>query len=335
MSGRWKIAVGVVALVALAAAWIVWRWTRTPYGPMDLGAAIVIRAMPGGPIELTPEARARANSWTARFMGDGAEVGEIVETTFPGPAGERRARVYVPEGDGPFPLVYWIHGGGWWMGDELEYWDGAITPMVRDVPAVVVSPDYRLSPEHPFPAAVEDCWAGLLWSVGRAATWGADPTRLAVMGGSAGGNLAAVMAQRARDAGGPPIRLQVLVVPAVDFSSDATESERLFSDGYGLRGLDAMRAAYVPNEADRAHPWASPLLLPDFSGLPPALVVTAQFDPLRDEGEMYAERLRAAGVDARVHRFDGAIHGMLGSPGKMAQSQAMTIEALRGALGSR
>ena len=321
---------GVVAITAAT----LWSWTRTPYGPMDLGAAIVIRTMPSGLIEVTSETRAIANAWTARFMGEGDPIGEILETTFPGPAGPRRVRVYRPEGEGPFPMVLWIRGGGWWMGDALELWDGRITPIVREVPAVVVSPDYRLAPEHPFPAAVEDCWASLLWSIEHAAEWGADPRRVAVMGASAGGNLAAVMALRARDAGGPVLRLQVLTVPSVNLGGAPTESSRLFSEGYGLNGITVMRDAYLPRQADRSHLWASPLLADDLSGLAPALIVTAQFDPLRDEGEAYGERLRAAGVEATVKRFDGSIHGFLGSPGTMAKSTAMSIEALRGALSS-
>ena len=215
------------------------------------------------------------------------------------------------------------------MGDELGMWDGMITPMVRDVPAVVVSPDYRLAPEHPFPAAVEDSWAGLLWAVEHAVEWGADATRIGVFGGSAGGNLAAAMALQARDRGGPQIQMQVLVVPSLNLGGEPTESMRLFSKGFGLSGIGDMRNAYLPEGTDHTSPLASPLLAKDFSNLPRALIVTAQFDPLRDEAEMYGEKLREAGVEAKVHRFEGAIHGMLGSPRKLEQANRMTIEALR------
>jgi acetyl esterase len=326
---RWKVAIAAAAALAITALGVVWSWTRTPYGPLDLGAALVIHTMPSDLAELSPEARRTANGWTRRFMGEGVPIRRIVDTTFPGPVEPRRVRVYVPEGEGPFPIVYWIHGGGWWMGDELEMWDGMITPIVRDVPAVVVSPDYRLAPEHPFPAAVEDSWAGLLWAVEHAGEWRADPTRVGVYGGSAGGNLAAAMALRARDHGGPPIRVQILVVPSLNLGGEPTESMRLFSNGFGLNGIDVMRAAYLSRDADPVDPMASPLLAKAFTNLPPALIITAQFDPLRDEGELYGKKLQQAGVEATVHRFDGAIHGMLGSGGKREHSNRMTIEALR------
>jgi acetyl esterase len=162
-----------------------------------------------------------------------------------------------------------------------------------------------------------------------AAEWRGDASRLAVMGGSAGGNLAAVMALRARDEGGPALRYQVLVVPVVTAENGATESRRIFAAGYGLDGLTEMMAAYQPGAADRAHPWASPLRAERFDGLPPALILTAEFDPLRDEGERYGEKLRAVGVPVTIQRFDGAIHGFLGSPGDAAASEALAAAKLR------
>jgi acetyl esterase len=166
-----------------------------------------------------------------------------------------------------------------------------------------------------------------------AAEWGGDPSRIAVMGGSAGGNLAAVMALRARDEAGPPLAYQVLVVPAVA-AFDGTESRRIFARGYGLDDIQQMVDAYLPEEADRAEPWASPLRAARFDGLPPALVLTAEFDPLRDEAEEYAEKLRAAGVAAEVRRVEGTIHGFLGSPGDAAASEALVAERLRAAFTS-
>jgi acetyl esterase len=155
------------------------------------------------------------------------------------------------------------------------------------------------------------------------------------MGGSAGGNLAAVTALRARDEGGPALRYQVLVVPAVTAEDGATESRRIFAAGYGLDGVADMVAAYLPNAADRPRPWASPLLAERFDGLPPALILTAEFDPLRDEGEIYAEKLRAAGVEVTLHRFDGAIHGFLGSRDDSAASEALAAAKLREAFAAR
>jgi acetyl esterase len=329
-----KILALVLGLLALAAGAVVWRWTHTPYGTMDLGAAVVAHAMPDGTLEPSPERRVEANAMVARFMRSEPDPAiEIRELAFPGPAGELPLRVYVPPGPGPFPVVVWIHGGGFWMGDELPLWDGACTALARDVPAVVASLGYRLAPEHPFPVAVEDSWAGLRFVAAEASGWSGDPERIAVMGGSAGGNLAAVMAQRAREEGGPGLAYQVLIVPATRADGQSTESRRMFWTGYGLDGIGEMIAAYLPDPAQRANPWAAPLLAERFDGLPPALILTAEFDPLRDEGEEYGEKLRAAGVPVVVKRYEGAIHGFLGSPEAAADAHRLSVEHLRAAFG--
>jgi acetyl esterase len=268
-------------------------------------------------------------------MGDPEPSVAIADLTFPGPAGPQPLRVYTPPGDGPFPVVAWIHGGGFWMGEDLPMWDGTCSRLAKETGAIVASIGYRLAPEHPFPAAVEDSFAGLRFVAAHAGEWGGDASRLAVMGGSAGGNLAAVAALRARDEGGPPLVYQVLLVPAVTADGDATESRRVFADGYGLDGVPEMVAAYIPNEADRVRPWASPLLAERFEGLPPALILTAEFDPLRDEGELYAEKLSRAGVAVTVQRFDGAIHGFLGSGDDAAASAALVATELREAFAAK
>jgi acetyl esterase len=330
-----KILVLLVVIALAVAFFLGWHWTRTPHGRMDLGAALVVHSMPSGGGAFTPEARRTANEWTQRFMGEADPAVAIEARSFPGPAGELPLRLYTPPGDGPFPVVAWIHGGGFWMGDDLPMWDGTCSRLAKDAGAIVASIGYRLAPEDPFPAAVEDSFAGLRFVAAHAAEWRGDASRLAVMGGSAGGNLAAVMAQRARDEGGPALRYQVLVVPAVSADDGATESRRIFSSGYGLDGIPDMVAAYLPNEADRTQAWASPLLAERFDGLPPALILTAEFDPLRDEGELYGEKLRAAGVDVTVQRYAGAIHGFLGSGEDGDASEALTAAKLREALAPR
>jgi acetyl esterase len=295
---------------------------------MDLGAALVVHSMPSGEAEFTPEARRSANAWVQRFMGEAEPSVQIGDQRYPGPTAEQPLRIYTPPGEGPFPVVAWIHGGGFWMGDELAMWDATCSRLAKQVGAIVASIGYRLAPEHPFPAAVEDSFAGLRFVAAHAGEWRGDASRLAVMGGSAGGNLAAVMAQRGRDEGGPALAYQVLIVPVVTADDGAIESRRIFAAGYGLDGVSDMVSAYLPNPADRRLSWASPLLAERFEGLPPALILTAEFDPLRDEGELYAERLRAAGVEVTLQRMAGAIHGFLGSSEDSAAGEALAAAKL-------
>jgi acetyl esterase len=324
----------LLGAAAVVTGTLAWRWSHTPYGRMDLGAAMIAHAMPTGGLEISAESRAQANRMVARMIGGKKNTSvEIRDVVYLGPAGELPLRVYVPPGPGPFPLVVWIHGGGFFMGDDLPLWDGTCSALAGDVGAVVASVGYRLAPENPFPAAVEDSWAALRFAASEAPAWRADPDRIAVMGGSAGGNLAAVMAQRARDEGGPALVYQVLLVPATYADGEPTESRRHFWSGYGLDGIDRMIAAYLPDPAQRANPWASPLHAARFDHLAPALILTAEFDPLRDEGEAYGEKLRAAGVPVVVKRYAGAIHGFLGSPADAADAHRLTVAQLRAAFG--
>jgi acetyl esterase len=250
-------------------------------------------------------------------LPDGVEpdhVAAVDDRTIPGPAGDIPIRVYRAEdGDAPRPLIVYFHGGGWTIGD-LETHDPVCRTLAASVGAVVVAVDYRLAPEHPFPAAVEDADAAVQWAAAHAGELGGDPGRVVVGGDSAGGNLAAVVARHARDRGGPPIAAQLLVYPSTDLTSMDTDSHRENADRPFLH-VDTMtwfRNNYVPDVDRRAHPDASPSQASDLSGLPPAVVVTAEFDPLRDEGEAYAEQLRAAGVDVRARRFEGLPHGFNG-----------------------
>jgi acetyl esterase len=319
----------VSAAILLVVSFVLFRWTHTPYGRMDFGPAVLSHLMGLRPLEMTPEARVQANAYIARFMGEPPEGVEIRDLEFDGPAGPLPLRVYLPRSGTPTGVVAWIHGGGFWMGDDLALWDGTCGRLAVGADVIVASIGYRLAPESPFPAAVEDSWAGLLFTAANAQAWGAPPDRFAVTGGSAGGNLAAVMAQRARDEGGPRLLLQALTVPAVNAGGPDTESMQQFSKGYGLDGIPKMIEAYLPKPGDAQQVWASPILATHFDGLAPALIHTAEFDPLRDEGELYAEKLRAAGVPVELERFDGAIHGFLGSPDTMARAEAGVIDAMR------
>ncbi|MFP3989833.1 alpha/beta hydrolase [Streptomyces sp. E11-3] len=246
------------------------------------------------------------------------QVGSVEDRTIPGPEGapEIPVRVYLPDpadAPGPRPTLVFFHGGGWVLCD-LDSHDGTARQLCRHAGAAVVSVDYRLAPEHPFPAAVDDAYAAVRWVAAHLAELGGDPGPLAVAGDSAGGNLAAVVAQIARDRGGPAIGLQVLVYPSTDMTYDGQSRTRNAS-GYFLTSAHMawFGRQYLGGGGDPAHPHISPLR-GDLTGLPPAHVVTAGCDPLCDEGRAYAAKLREAGVPVTEGHFPGMFHGFLGFP---------------------
>jgi len=254
-------------------------------------------------------------------------VASVEEVAIPGPAGDIGARVYRPETAGPAPTVVLFHGGGFVIGD-LDTHDNMARTICRDCSAVVVSVDYRLAPEAQFPAAVEDAVAATRWAASRLAELGGEEQRLAVAGDSAGGNLAAVVAQQLRDSGGPALAGQLLVYPATDVTGDYP-SRIENAEGYFL-DLPTMVwfiQHYAADAAVHQDPRLSPLRHTDLSGLPPAVVVTAEYDPLRDEGEAYARALSEAGVPAEVRRFDGMIHGFFDMGAYSPAAQAAIEES--------
>jgi acetyl esterase len=266
------------------------------------------------------------------------QIGAVRNVVAETPQGAIPLRVYRPAGVSEataLPAYVYFHGGGWVIGD-LETHDVLCRQLTAASGASVVSVDYRLAPEHKFPAAADDAWAATRWIVAHATDLGLDAARLAVGGDSAGGNLAAVVALLARDAGGPAIRLQVLIYPVTDVLRE-TRSYEDFAEGYMLT-RDSMRwfIAHYLKTRDDARDWrVSPLRAPSLAGLPPALIVTAGNDPLRDEGEMYAGRLRDAGVLVDYVCFGGMIHGFAGM-GKLLDAAhrvvALVGESLRQAL---
>ncbi|MFC6835364.1 alpha/beta hydrolase [Halomarina ordinaria] len=220
-------------------------------------------------------------------------------------------RVYVPEGQGPYPTLVYLHGGGWVIGD-LDTYDATCRALANAADRMVVSVDYRLAPEHPFPVPLEDCYAAAEWVFDAAETMQVDTDNVAIGGDSAGGNLATAVALMARDRDGPEFARQVLVYPVTDYDFD-TPSYEENADGYLLTRADMewFWDHYLRDEVDGSHPYASPLRARDLSGLPPATVVTCGFDPLRDEGATYADRLADAGVDVNHVHYADAIHGIV------------------------
>ena len=239
----------------------------------------------------------------------GPVVASVEDRTVPVDGGEIVVRVYTPAGEGPFPGLVYLHGGGFWLGD-LDFSDSTCRAFCHGAECVVVSTDYRLAPEYPFPIPTEDAYASLCWAVAHAAELGIDATRVAVGGASAGGNLAAVVALMVRDRSGPPLAAQLLEIPVTDLTmSQPSIIEN--GEGYLLTrtAMESYRSFYLTDPTDANNPYASPLLADDLRNLPPAIVMTAELDPLRDEGEAYAARLRNAGVRVVAKRWDGHVHG--------------------------
>lgn len=255
-------------------------------------------------------------------------VASRTERTIPGPHGPIPIRVYTPQGSGPFPVLVYFHGGGWVIGHP-DAVDGPCTALANRAHAVVVSVDYRLAPEHPFPAPLDDCLAATTWVTEQATLLNGDPERIAVGGDSAGGNLAAVVSLLCRDQGGPMPLLQLLIYPATDVASD-TASYRDNGEGYFLTSalMKWFYDHYLPDQSSRSDWRASPLRAPDLGNLPPALIITAEYDPLRDEGEAYGMRLVAAGNLVTMKRYQGQIHAFAANlAGVMTQGKVAIEQA--------
>ena len=244
----------------------------------------------------------------------GPRVSRVEDRSIPGPVGDMHVRVYAPSGERLLPVMVYFHGGGWVLGD-LETGDALVRRLVNETGYVCLSVEYRLAPEAPFPAALDDCYAAASWVAAHGHEIGADGSRLVLVGDSAGGNLAAAVALRARDLGHPRISYQVLFYPVTDCDL-GRDSYRENGEGYLLRTADMewFWSHYVAAEQDRTHPEASPLRARLLKGLPPAHIVTAEFDPLRDEGDAYARRLGEEGVFVRHNRVAGMVHGFITLP---------------------
>jgi acetyl esterase len=288
--------------------------------------------------QMTPEA-AREQMKRRISAADPVPIGRVEDRTIPGPSGEIPIRIYTPDGNGPFGALVYFHGGGWVVGN-IEMTDQPCRMITKAAGCVTVSVDYRLAPEHKFPAGPEDCYAATKWVSDNAAPLGCDRSRIAVGGTSAGANLAAAVALMARDRGAPKIAYQLLVYPATRRELDTPSHKQFATDGYYILSRADMEwfwGHYLASEADAANPYACPERAKSLAGLPPALVITAEFDPLRDEGEAYAARLREEGVATVLKRYDGVTHGFFGMPSVVDKSRVAIAEAsaaLRGAIGS-
>jgi acetyl esterase len=255
------------------------------------------------------------------LAGDLEPVQRVEDRTIPGPAGLIPIRLYAPETASPLPVLAYFHGGGWVTGD-LDTHESTCRGLANRAGCMVVAVDFRCAPEHRFPAALDDCWAMVEWLGQNGAELGADPSRIAVGGDSAGGNLAAAVALRARDRGGPALAAQLLIYPVIDFDLE-TGSYRARAIGFGLT-RDSMKwywEQYLGAAGDGFSPEASPIRAAVHAGLPPALLITCELDPLRDEGTAYARKLAASGV--RVEHLDepGMIHGYFRMAGVISRAR--------------
>ena len=290
------------------------------------------------PIEQLPLAEARAVRSEMIEAGVPEEpVAEVQNHTVPGPAGPIAVRVYRPAKSGTLPALVFFHGGGFVI-CNLDTHDRQCRVLANASGCAVISVAYRLAPEHKYPAAVDDAYAATKYVAEHAAEFGVDPNRIAVGGDSAGGNLATVVCLLSRDRGGPRLKFQLLIYPLVDFY-DESPSMQQYSEGHFLTraGMDWFRESYLPSREAGLEPSASPTNAKDFRQLPPAMIITAECDPLRDQGEAYGRKLQGAGVPVELKRYEGMIHPFFQfaavlDTAKIAMKDAAS--ALRKALGS-
>lgn len=294
--------------------------------------------MPSDGIVDAEAARAQARAMVQQLPPADLSGLSVENRTVPGPEGapDVPVRIYRPQGAaGPLPAVLEIHGGGFVLGD-LDFEESNAAAVAREVGAVVVSVDYRLAPEHPYPAATEDCYAALVWLAGAAAELGVDPGRIAVYGDSAGGGLSAAVALLARDRGGPRLAMQFLGIPELDDRLD-TPSMTAYVDTplWNRPNAETSWAYYLGDAVKPGSPdvpaYAAPARATDLAGLPPAFITVCQFDPLRDEGIAYASRLAHAGVPVDLHMYAGTFHGsaMVGGAAVSQRMHQDAIAALR------
>ncbi len=284
--------------------------------------------------ELDPPLAREALAGLMQLVGpQNVPIGKVVNTTCPGPGGDIPLRIYTPVAAGgePHPALVYFHGGGYVTGN-LDTHDGLCRMLAAESGLCVISVDYRLAPEHKFPAAVDDAFAALSWIEANAAKLGVDATRLAVGGDSAGGGLTAVVAQMAKEKGGPALAFQMLLFPVTQIGSE-TKSLRDCAEGYFLERatLEWFYAHYLDAGADKSDPRVSPLAAKDVSGLPPAYVMVAEFDPLHDEGAQYAAKMKAAGVSVTVADYPGLVHDFIYLQAVLPQAPE-AIKAAAGAL---
>ncbi len=314
-----------LTIMFLMGGLLVNHWVDTGHGRLNAKVAIALNLMrfSENKVRLSvAESRRALTQKAKRFSSDPVPLKNVLDQTIPGPLSAIPVRIYIPSEDKDLPVVIFYHGGGWVRG-SLESHDTLCRYLAKASHAAVVSVDYRLAPENPFPAGLEDAYVTLVWVAKNATAFGGDPKKIAVMGDSAGGNLAAAVALMARDRKGPAITRQVLVYPATDLLNLNTDSYTHFGKGFMLtkKDIEWFRSLYLPDKASWTNPHASPLLAKDHSNLPPATIITAEMDPLRDDGKLYADKLKKAGVLTNYHCYRGMIHAFVSADKVLSQAR--------------
>ena len=306
---------GTLLLSAGVLMLLISDWRQTPYGQLTTPAAIIAKLATwqetGSSIPTAQSMRDSRRGAISLVSGPPIAMQKVRNLQIAGPEGSLPVRIYTPStSTTALPIIVYFHGGGWVLGD-LDSHDNLCRTLAAKADAIVVAVDYRLAPESIYPAALNDANTALHWAVANAQSFNGDPARIAVAGDSAGGNLAAALSLLERDQQGTSIAAQVLIYPAVDLSNLDRPSALQFAKGLFLtrERMAWFIAQYVPDKAARSDPLVSPLLAKNLHNLPPTLIITAEFDPLRDEGEAYAAALKQSGVTTEQQRFDGVLHG--------------------------
>lgn len=299
-----------------------YSWTYTPHGRLDYRAAVSLHTMSFTYEHFKPDPNTDFEMplpvnliYALSDLMPNEKVAEVKDINIPGKDVTIPARAYWPQGvdrTQPLPVIVYFHGGGFVVG-SVEIFDALTRALANATKAIVVSVDYRLAPGNPYPAAVDDCYAATRWVADNVASLGGDPRKIVIAGDSAGGNLSAVVALKARDSGGPSIAAQIMYYPATDLTDAHYDSKDKFMDGYGLSKAVGKKfeQAYAANVTDFKDPYLSPLYAPTLAGLPPALIVTEGFDPLTDSAHAYTERLKQSAVPVTALHYPDMIHGFM------------------------
>ena len=294
-----------------------------PLDPQVIELLKVVAKAGGKPLEDCTPFEARQSDWPRDFIGAPQDVAEVIHDFIPGPTADLPVRIYRPKGTGPLPGIVQFHGSAFTVAN-IAVSDSAHRAMANSTGCVVVAVNYQKSPEHKFPTPLNDAYSSTEWVFQNAERLGIDTTKIGVSGDSAGGNLAAAVCLRARDKSGPKVAFQILIYPTVD-SSSTRPSMSENAEGFMLSSAACAWAydQYIEHPEDRKNPYLAPIYATDFSNLPPAIVLTAEYDPLRDEGEEYADLLSKAGVRVISRRYKGMIHGFFWSAGVIDGSKKL------------